>query len=40
MTILSVLGAFAIVMSCVAFLVWCGARFDAEAENVAKHGPR
>jgi hypothetical protein len=38
MTILPVLGAFAVIGGCLAFLVWCGARFDEEAAGVEKRG--
>ena len=38
MDLLPVLGAFVVVAGVLAFLVWCGGQFDAEARKVEKAG--
>lgn len=37
--LLPVVGAFAAVAGMIAFLVYCGGEFDAEAKKVADHRP-
>lgn len=39
-TILSLLGAFAVVCAMLGFLVYCGKAFDAEARKVEEYGRR